>query len=278
MTTSAVPLSALRIVSYVPLERDAVHVGLLSSDAQHVVDLAPLGFGDAFDALARTDTLRRTAGAIMHGAARQQTPVRQVHLVAPIPMARSVVRHGTTERVQFAEPTTLHGPGSHLTREHAASAVPGLAAVVGSTLHASSSPDQAELDDALIGSLLVMGWAHDPPDASDSPAVPATILAGAVGPFVGVPLRHPDSLTIARISPEQSDLAATTDEHHDVVAPRAEEFVALARQALATHSLHAGDLLVIFPGIVSPSTLRMRAGCWVRVSAPGLGTLSLAVR
>ena len=36
-------LSALRLVSFIPAERDAVHVGLLSMDAMHVIDLAPLG-------------------------------------------------------------------------------------------------------------------------------------------------------------------------------------------------------------------------------------------
>ena len=36
-------LSTLRLVSFIPRQRDAVHVGLLTPDAQHVVDLAHLG-------------------------------------------------------------------------------------------------------------------------------------------------------------------------------------------------------------------------------------------
>ena len=42
-TGVAPALSALRLVCFVPHERDAVHVGLLSPDAQQVVDLASFG-------------------------------------------------------------------------------------------------------------------------------------------------------------------------------------------------------------------------------------------
>jgi hypothetical protein len=268
----AVALSALRIVSFVPLERDAVHVGLLASDAQHVVDLVPLGINDVLDALTQSGTLRQTAGAIMHGAARTELPVRQVHLVAPIPMARSVVFDGDTDEIVFADPTTLHGPGGHLRPTDAAHARVGLAAVVGETLSAAEHPDEHDIQRALIGSLLVLGWSQEAPGGA------VRVLPGAIGPFVALPLRHPDSLALTLSSPDLSAAPSDAERRRDARAPVQADFVALARRALTTHSLRTGDLLVIFPARARISNVPIRVGFWVRASAPGLGTLSLAVR
>ncbi len=264
-------LSAVRLVSFIPPERDAVHVGLLSLDAQEVIDLAALGVTDALEAISQLGMLRRAAGAILHGAARTAYDIRTVHLVAPIPLARSVTQRTDSEDPHFADPATLHGPGSALGRAQAASAQPGLAAVVGTTIDARSDCSDAALDAALIGTLLVLGWPQD--DHTDT----QLLVPGAVGPFVAVPCRSPESLVITRVSP----LAETVlpDRKALVPAPDRAAFHALARAAIRSHTLRAGDLLAIFPsGADTANGLTMAAGSWVRVSAPGLGTLSLAVR
>ncbi len=263
-------LSALRLVSFIPAERDAVHVGLLSQDAQQIVDLAPLGIADAYEALEQLGMLRQAAGAILHGAARTAFAVSTVHLVAPIPLARSVVLDAAGA-VRFADPTTLHGPGSLLGRDDAGGSAAGLAAVVGATIDAGAECTDELLDEALIGTLLVLGW----PQAG--PTGEATMLPGAVGPFVAVPRRNPESLVLTLVPPLA--LVPTPERKQLSAAPDREAFHALARVAVRSHTLRAGDLLTIFPTAPSAgSGAPLPAGSWVRVSAPGLGTLSLAVK
>lgn len=271
MTDSVTRLSALRLVSFIPAERDAVHIGLLSLDAQQVVDLAPLGISDAYEALDQLDMLRQTAGAIVHGGARVAFDIRQVHLVAPIPLARSVVRDPVSTALHFADPTTLHGPGSLLGRGDAGAARAGLAAVVGAMLDARSECPDERLDAALIGTVLVLGWPQD--DAAGG----QRLFPGAVGPFVAVPTRRPESVLISRVAP--LPLGDAPDRRSMLAAPNREAFHALARAAVESHTLRPGDLLTIFPSEPEASDGQpMRAGSWVRVSAPGLGTLSLAVQ
>ena len=264
-------LSALRLVSFIPRERDAVHVGLLSLDATQVIDLAPFGITDALEALAQLDMLRRAAGAIVHGATRTAFAIDRVHLVAPIPLARSVVATPLSEIPHFADPTTLHGPGSHFSRTDAAAAQGGLAAVVGATIGARAELTDAMLDEALVGTLVVLGW---PQPGQDK----ATVLGpGAVGPFVAVPRRSPESILLRRVAPVGGP--AVADDTTTVVAPDRQAFHALARRAVRSHTLRPGDLLAIFPPVSEEANRPpMSAGSWVRVSAPGLGTLSLAVR
>jgi hypothetical protein len=271
MTADAAPtLSALRLVSFIPAERDAVHVGLLSMDAMHVIDLAPLGITDALEALDQLPLLRQSAGAILHGAARSAFEVRHVHLVAPVPLARSVIAL-SVGRTEFADPTTLHGPGSTVGRGEAGAALGGLAAVVGRTLEARTTPTDAELETALVGSVLVLGWPQV--DAADQ----LRIMPGAIGPFVGVPVREPDTITVTRVPPPTQ---VTAPDRKDIrPAPVPAEFRRLARAALMSHTLRPGDLLTIFPAApAAEPTAPMMPGTWIRVSAPGLGTLSLAVR
>jgi len=264
-------LSALRLVSFIPQARDAVHVGLLTPDAQQVVDLTHLGISDALDAFERLSMLRQTAGAIVNGAARTSFAVSEVHLVAPIPLVRSVVRVTDTAALHFADPATLHGPGGHLGRAEAAGAHVGLAAVVGETLEATRSCSDAQLDRALSGSVLVIGWPQAGPDGD------RVVLPGAVGPFVAVPRRRPESLLLTVVAP--LDVHGTPDAKHTHRAPSDEEFLSLAREALRTHTLRPGDLLTIFPGHApAPEGTVMAGGSWIRATAPGLGTLSLAVR
>lgn len=264
-------LSAVRLVSFIPAERDAVHIGMLSPDATQVIDLAPLGISDAYEALDQLDMLRRAAGAIVHGAARTAFDVRQVHLVAPIPLARSVVLDPVTDELHFADPTTLHGPGSVLSAGQGAAACAGLATVVGTTIEARSDCADTVLDAALIGSLLVLGW----PQAGPGGAL--VLLPGAVGPFVAVPGRRPESLILTRVPPVAQ--VAAPDRKEMLAAPDMAQFRALARRALASHTLRAGDLLTIFPAAPAEAPgLVPSAGSWVRLSAPGLGTLSLAVQ
>lgn len=283
VTESVTRLSALRLVSFIPAERDAVHVGLLTLDAQQVVDLAPLGITDALEALDQLDMLRRAAGAIMHGASRTAFDMQAVHLVAPIPLARSVVHRVKHDAVHhavqasndgvlhFADPTTLHGPGSLLSREEAGAARGGLAAVVGTTIDARTECPDALLDAALIGTLLVLGW---PQPGHDGEPV---LTTGAVGPFVAVPRRAPESLILTRVAP--LSVVPTPDRREQFAAPDRAAFHALARAAIRSHTLRPGDLLTIFPaGSETSDGQPMSAGSWVRVSAPGLGTLSLAVR
>ncbi len=263
-------LSALRLVSFIPAERDAVHVGLLSPDAQQVIDLAPLGITDAYEALEQLGMLRQAAGAILHGAARTAFAVSEVHLVAPIPLARSVVQDATGS-LHFADPATLHGPGSLLGRDEARDCSAGLAAVVGATIDARTACTDELLDEVLIGTLLVLGW----PQAG--PAGEPTLVPGAVGPFVAVPRRNPESLVLTLVPPLA--VVPSAERKHLSPAPDREAFHALARSAVRSHTLRAGDLLTIFP--TTPATASdapLPAGSWVRVSAPGLGTLSLAVR
>ncbi len=274
-------LSALRLVSFVPHQRDAVHVGLLSPDAQQVVDLAGFGITDALEAIAQLDMLRRAAGAIMHGAARNAFAVSAVHLVAPIPLARSVVQASPAGVPQFADPTTLHGPGGHLSRDDAQRAQVGMAAIVGATLAARTPVDDDALDAALVGSVLVLGWPQDGPGGE------RLLLPGAVGPFAAVPRRRPESLVITRVAPLSAaplsaavlSAAPAADDKVKLAAPDGPEFLAVARAALRTHTLHPGDLITIFPAsTVATDRPAVSSGSWVRVSAPGLGTLSLAVR
>jgi hypothetical protein len=62
-------------------------------------------------------------------------------------------------------------------------------------------------------------------------------------------------------------------------APLDADFFALARAALRSHTLRPGDLITIFPEAAAPDQQSpVSGGSWVRVSAPGLGTLSLVVR
>lgn len=271
MTSVATRLSALRLVSFIPHQRDAVHVGLLTPDAQQVVDLGGLGITDAFEALDQLDMVRRAAGAIIHGAARVAFQVSGLHLVAPIPLVRSVVLAPGAATPDFADPATLHGPGGHLGRDDAALTRAGLAAVVGTTLMARTPCDDATLDQALVGTVMVLGW----PQAGHD-GVPV-LRAGAVGPFVAVPRRRPESLFLAHVAPLSPD--APVDRTLSATAPTDAAFLALARLALASHTLRPGDLLTIFPALSEPPMQRpVASGSWVRVSAPGLGTLSLAVR
>ncbi len=270
-TNVAPALSALRLVSFVPHERDAVHVGLLTPDAQHIVDLAGVGITDALEAIEQLDMLRRAAGAIMHGAALNAFAVSAVHLVAPIPLARSVVQASPGSVSQFAEPTTLHGPGGHLGRDDARGARVGVAAIVGTTIAARAAVDDDALDAALIGSVLVLGWPQDGPGGE------RLLLPGAVGPFAAVPRRRPESLVLTCVAP----LSATPVADGKVVlaAPDGAQFVDVARDALRSHTLRPGDLITIFPAsVVATDRPVVTGGSWVRVSAPGLGTLSLAVR
>lgn len=269
-TATAVRLSALRLVSFIPAERDAVHVGLLAPDAQHVIDLSALGITDALEAIDQLDLLRQTAGAIVHGAARTAFETSAVHLVAPIPLVRSVVqRPGADGAPVFADPATLHGPGGHLGRDDAAAACAGLAAVVGTTLDAHTTPDDATLDRALVGTVLVLGWPQPGHDGQ------MAIGPGAVGPYLAVPRRRPDALLLSHVAPLAPGLPP--DWKATATAPGDAEFFALARRALTSHTLRPGDLLTIFPPSPVPP-VPVAGGTWVRLSAPGLGTLSLAVR
>jgi hypothetical protein len=264
-------LSAVRLVSFIPASRDAVRVGLLSLDATEVIDLAPFGMNDALEALAQLEMLRRAAGAIVHGPTRTAFAIDRVHLVAPIPLARSVVAAEDTGALHFADPSTLHGPGSHLSRTDAAAARGGLAAVVGATLTAGSELSDAMLDDALIGSVVVLGWPQPGHDEAN------LVAPGAVGPFLAVPQRSPESILLRRVAPLAASAAA--DEIVSVAAPDRSAFRELARSALRSHTLRPGDLLAIFPALPDVADRPpMLPGAWVRVSAPGLGTLSLAVR
>ena len=269
-------LSALRLVSFVTAERDSVRVGLLSPDAHDVIDLTPLGFADAHEALAQVQTLRQTAGAIVHGAARSVFPVADVFLMAAVPLARSVVQYGAAPEPTLSDPTTLHGPGSHLNPAEAASARVGLATVVGETVPAASDVPDEVLDRALVGTAVVLGW--EQPDAGGGRA----ILPGAVGPYVAVPRRRPESLACTLIAP-LSAVATHPDVQRSAAAPSPEAFDRLARAVLQSHTLHAGDLLIIFPDAATADADAWGAapplsGSWLRASAPGLGTLSLAVR
>ncbi|MES3032657.1 MAG: hypothetical protein V4813_01520 [Gemmatimonadota bacterium] len=269
-THVATRLSALRLVSFVPPQRDAVHVGLLTPDAQHVIDLAGLGITDALEALDQLPMLRQAAGAIVHGAARTAFPVSGLHLVAPIPLVRSVVSAPGQSAPAFADPATLHGPGGHLSRDEAAAAQVGMAAVVGTTLDARVHVDDETVHDALVGTVLVLGWPQ--PGHDGQPA----LRAGAVGPFVAVPRRRPDALILTHVAPLAP--GAPDDHKRTVPAPTDAEFVALARRALASHVLRPGDLLTIFPTVTGPAVpWPVTGGSWVRASAPGLGSLSLAV-
>jgi len=272
-TDVATRLSALRLVSFIPHERDAVHVGLLSPDAQQIIDLSSLGITDALEALDQLDMLRRAAGAIIHGPARTAFATGAVHLVAPIPLVRSVVRTGGHDAPVFTDPATLHGPGGHLGRDDAVAARGGLAAIVGEMLEARSDPDDATLDRALIGTVLVLGWPQLGHDGAPE------MRPGAVGPFVAVPRRRPDSVILTQVAPLASD--APADRKVSTSAPGDDAFFDLARRALASHTLRPGDLLTIFPALgKSPeqASMPVPGGSWVRLSAPGLGTLSLAVR
>ena len=267
----AVRLSALRLVSFIPAERDAVHVGLLSPDAQQVIDLAPLGIDDALAAVEQLDMLRQTAGAIVHGAARTAFDVSAVHLVAPLPLVRSVVWPPGAQAPVFVDPATLQGPGGPVGREEAGAACVGLGAVVGTTLEAGSVPDDATIDRALAGSVLVLGWPQPGHDGTPE------LRPGAIGPYVAVPRRSPETLLLTNVAPLAP--GAPPDRKTSVGAPGRDEFLALARRALASHTLRPGDLLTIFPPIAVPiEPAPVVGGAWVRVSAPGLGTLSLAVR
>ena len=293
--TTSPRLSALRLVSFVPAERDAVRTGLLTPDAAHVIDLAGLGITDALEALDQLPMLRQAAGAIIHGAARVALPVQGLHLVAPLPMARSVVHpefgdsapapesgegaripelahhHRISEALHFADPATLHGPGGHLSRAEAGQAAVGLAAVVGDVIRAGVTPDDATLAAALVGTVLVIGW----PRSSDGEA--PHLVPGAIGPFLAVPRRQPESLTLTLVAP--LDASGAPEVRHTLPAPPPDAFHALAREAARTHALQPGDLLTIFPRVATGlSRPQVAGGSWVRASAPGLGTLSLAVR
>jgi len=267
----ATRLSALRLVSFIPAERDAVHVGMLSPDAQQVIDLAGLGITDALEALDQLDMLRQAAGAIVHGAARTAFEVGAVHLVAPIPLVRSVVQLPGADTPRFEDPATLHGPGGHLGRDDASATRAGLAVVVGTTLDAHTTPDDATLDRALVGTVLVLGWPEPGHDGLPQ------LRPGAVGPYLAVPRRRPDALMLSHVAPLAP--GAPPDRKWSAAAPDDAAFLALARRALASHTLRPGDLLTIFPESATPAEpVPVAGGSWVRLSAPGLGTLSLAVR
>ena len=271
VATPAPRLSALRLVSFVTSARDAVRVGLLTPDANHIVDLEPLGITDALEAIDALDVLRQTAGAIIHGAARIALPVATVHLVAPIPLVRSVVQNGADAHgPRFMDPVTLHGPGGHISRTEAATAAVGLAAVVGVTVAAGSAPSDDDLDAALTGTTLVLGCLRDGDDG-----VPA-LQPVALGPFVAVPRRRPESLVCALVAPLAPD--AAPDVQVIVPAPTGDAFFVLARAALRSHTLRAGDVLTIFPEAPPARHADVAGGSWLRLSAPGLGTLSVAVR
>jgi hypothetical protein len=264
-------LSALRLVSFVTHERDAVHVGLLTPNAEQVIDLSPLGIADAHEALEQIDLLRRTAGAIVHGAARTAFDVKRVHLVAPVPLARSVVQDAHSGALDFADPATLHGPGDHLGRAESAHVCAGLAAVLGATIEATETCSDDALTDALIGTLLVLGWPQPGPDGD------SILRPGAVGPFVAVPRRAPATLELRRVTPVIDPVQS--ERITSCAAPTQANFFALARAALRSHTLRPGDLLTIFPvNDMATEHSPMLPGSWVRVSAPGQGTLSLAVR
>ena len=263
-------LSSLRLVCFVTQERDAVHVGLLTPDARHVVDLAYLGITDVLEALDQLDMLRRAAGAIVRGPARTAYAVGDVQLIASMPLARSVVQTDASSSVSFADPTKLHGPGGHLSRTDAQMARAGLAVVVGETIEASMDVPDERLDRALIATTIVLGWPQTGPEREP------VLLPGAVGPYVAVPRRHPESVVITRVAP--LGLPDDAIAQQLLPAPDDLDFFAVARAALRSHALRPGDLLTIFPA--DPlETVRapMAAGSWIRVSAPGLGTLSLAV-
>jgi len=267
----AATLSALRLVSFVPHGRDAVHVGLLSLNAEQVVDLETLGISDALEAIDQLPMLRQAAGAIMRGATRHAFPVHAVHLVAPIPLVRCVVQASLLLPPVFADPVTLHGPGGHLSRGDAAKACVGLAAVVGDVVKAGQDRDDRTFDGALVGTVLVLGWPQPGPDGHD------VLLPGAVGPFVAVPRRRPESLRLTHVAPLSA--VPVDDVEVSLSAPCDDEFLALARVAARSHTLRPGDLLTIFPQSAEPNEpLAVDAGSWLRASAPGLGTLSLAVR
>ena len=268
--TVAARLSALRLVSFIPPERDAVHVGLLTPDAEQVVDLAGLGISDALEALDQLPMLRQAAGAILRGPARSAFPVGGVHLVAPIPLVRSVVQGGVGGALHFADPVTLHGPGGHLARADASAVQVGLAAVVGASVKAATDIDDDDLTEALVGTVVVLGWPIGSP-------VGMILQPGAIGPFIAVPQRQPESLMLAVVAPLA--VQSVPDDRVSVAAPTPAAFRDLARAALRSHVLRPGDLLAIFPEQVRPEERRpVSAGSWVRASAPGLGTLSLAVR
>ncbi len=271
VTDVAPRLSTLRLVSFVTHERDAVHVGLLTPDAEFVVDLAHLGISDVLEALDQLGMLRQAAAAILHGAAGTSHAVSQVHLVASVPLARSVVQQSSDSTPRFVDPSTLHGPGGHLGRPDAAAARAGLAVVVGATIDATANCADEVLERALIGSVIVLGWPQPGPDGAPE------LRVGAVGPFVAVPRRRPESVMLTQVAP--IGMPDTPHAQQILPVPDESQFFALARAALRSHTLRPGDLITIFPNeavvaVQSP----MLAGSWVRVSAPGLGTLSLAVR
>ena len=146
----------------------------------------------------------------------------------------------------------------------------GLAVVVGETIEASKDVPDERLDRALLATTIVLGWPQTGPEREP------VLLPGAVGPYVAVPRRHPESVVITRVAPLglPNDVIA----QQLLPAPGDLDFFAVARAALRSHALRPGDLLTIFPA--DPlETVRapMAAGSWIRVSAPGLGTLSLAV-
>jgi hypothetical protein len=263
-------LSTLRLVCFVTNERDAVHVGLLTPDAQQVVDLAHLGITDVLEAIERLDMLRRAAGAIVHGPARTAYAIKDVHLIASMPLARSVVQADASSSVSFADPTTLHGPGGHMSRANAEHARAGLAAVVGETIPAAADVSDEMLDQALIATTIVLGWPQ--PGSGPEPV----LLPGAVGPFVAVPRRHPESLVMTRVAP--LGVADEINAQALLPAPADADFYAVARAALRSHALRPGDLVTIFPAELAGTVhAPAAAGSWIRVGAPGLGTLSLAV-
>lgn len=270
-STAPERLSAIRIVSFVTAARDAVRVGLLTSDAAHVVDLTALGIADAFDAVSAVPMLRRTAGAILHGSAPGRLPVQDVHLVAPVPMARSVVRGPAGVAPVFADPGTFQGPGGHLGGDEARHAAVGLGVIVGALMAAAPAADAASVDAALAGTVLVVGWPQPGPGGE------RMLLPGAIGPYLAVPCRQPDTLHRTQVPPLLAGAPAVADVRHAVPAPTVADFVALARHARLTHTLQPGDLLVIFPDAAGADG-PVPAGSWIRGSAPGLGTLSLAVR
>jgi hypothetical protein len=264
-------LSALRLVSFVPPARDGVRVGLLTPDAQRVVELTALGIADALDAIVQLPMLRQAAAAIVHGAGADSFAVTEVHLVGAIPLARSVVCSDDRDALEFTDPTTVHGPGGHLGRDEARASRAGLACVVGEELPARSQPDDETLARALVATLVVLGW----PQAG--PAGEPVLRIGAVGPYAAVPRRKPETLMHTLVAPLGAHVSVP-DERTTLDAPRDEAFLSLARRAVQSHTLQPGDLLAIFPP-APPLELAtpVAGGTWVRVSAPGLGTLSLAV-
>lgn len=266
-------LSALRLVSFIPAERDAVRVGLLAPDAREVVDLTGLGITDALEAVAQLPMLRQAAGAILHGAARVALPVESVHLVAPLPLVRCVVQDGAGAAPRFLDPDTPHGPGGHVARDAVAGVRVGLGCLVAATLDTGASHDDAAIASALAGSVLVLGW----PRADHAHEGSSACTPGALGPYLAVPARRPETLRLTGVAPLAP--VVTPDVQHQWPAPAPGQFVALARRALASHTLRPGDLLVIFPVDATPAPAWPAvAGSWLRASAPGLGTLSLAVR